>query len=118
MAPIWLLTGLPSTLSICCAVDGTLTEPVIDFAKMRRVVGVPDGEDTLDYLAGLAPDIRAEREAALHVVEAEGMAQMRLMPGARDLARFLDSRGVPRCVRARVRRLVQDLEWAAMALKV
>lgn len=53
--------------------------------------------DTLDFLASLPPDIRAEREAALHVVEDEGMAQMRLMPGARELAQFLDSKGVPRC---------------------
>lgn len=106
-----------STVSVCCAVDGTLTEPVIDFAKMRRVVGVPDGEDTLDFLAGLAPDVRTEREAALHAVEAEGMAQMRLMPGARELARFLDSRGVPRCVRACVRRLIPDPGRAVMALE-
>lgn len=77
--------------------DGTLTVPVIDFAKMRRVVGVPQGQDILDFLASLPPEERAVREMALHAVEEEGMAAMQVQPGADELAAHLDERGVPRC---------------------
>lgn len=81
---------------ILLQVDGTLTVPVLDFGKMRRVVGVPDGQDVLDFLAGLEPAQRAEREAALHAVEQEGMAAMQVMPGVKELAKHLDDRTVPR----------------------
>lgn len=77
-------------------VDGTLTVPVLDFPKMRRVVGVPEGQDVLDFLAGLEPAERAQREAALHAVEEEGMAAMQVMPGVEELAKHLDERAVPR----------------------
>ncbi|KAL6768498.1 hypothetical protein ACKKBF_B10965 [Auxenochlorella protothecoides x Auxenochlorella symbiontica] len=90
-------------------VDGTLTVPVLDFPKMRRVVEVPEGQDVLDFLAGLEPAERAQREAALHAVEEEGMAAMQVMPGVEELAKHLDERAVPRALVTRNLKRAVDL---------
>ena len=69
--------------------DGTLTVPNLDFGEMYRRAGVPRGEDIL------ATRWRAD-ETACRVVEemeAEGRRTLALMPGAAELAAWLEARG-------------------------
>mmetsp|Transcript_6911 Transcript_6911/g.20768 ORF Transcript_6911/g.20768 Transcript_6911/m.20768 type:complete len:399 (-) Transcript_6911:88-1284(-) len=70
--------------------DGTLTVPNLDFGEMYRRAGVPRGEDIL------ATRWRAD-ETACRVVEemeAEGRRTLALMPGAAELAAWLEAHGV------------------------
>lgn len=75
--------------------DGTLTVPAIDFAEMRRRLGVLEG----DILATVKcwPEER-QREAFRIIEEIEARARDRLeiQPGARELIAFLDSRRIPK----------------------
>jgi hypothetical protein len=48
--------------------DGTLTVPCIDFALMRRRVGVLNG-DILEEIAKMAPEAQARARAAIWDVE-------------------------------------------------
>jgi len=109
--------------------DGTLTIPKIDFPKMRRLVGVPPGQDILGHVAYAPPTVaneagwrlwltvdgrgpllpllhrslepHAQREALalIEEVEREGMLAMELQPGYHDLMQ----------VRARPPRAVLEL---------
>lgn len=78
--------------------DGTLIVPAINFAEMRRRVGVPPGRDILDYLRELEGEAARAAHAAIHDVEHQAMLNMRVMPGARELAHFLDDRHIPRAL--------------------
>lgn len=77
--------------------DGTLTVPVIDFAEMRRRVGVTEG-DILDVINAWDPDRRAAAYQAIAEVEEQALKDMAVMPGALDLCRLLDDAGIPRAL--------------------
>jgi HAD superfamily hydrolase (TIGR01509 family) len=80
--------------------DGTLTVPVIDFALMRRRLGIPEG-DILAILRGW-PDTR--QKAAFDIIEEieeEGRFKLQLQPGADALMRVLERRGLPRAILTR-----------------
>lgn len=51
--------------------DGTLTVPVIDFKLMRSRVGVPDGQDILDFISTQTVEMQARSNAAIKDVEAK-----------------------------------------------
>ncbi|KAI8476002.1 MAG: HAD-like domain-containing protein [Monoraphidium minutum] len=75
--------------------DGTLTVPVIDFALMRRKVGVTQG-DILDVINSWPEAEQARAHAAIKEIEAQALQDMKLMPGLHELCELLDSAGVPR----------------------
>ena len=78
--------------------DGTLTVPCIDFKEMRRRVGIlPDEGDILDVIKSW--DDPARQKAAFMTIaeiEEQALKDMKVMPGAEELCRLLDSAGVPR----------------------
>lgn len=93
--------------------DGTLIEPAIDFAAMRRAVGIQKG-DLLDTIAKWG-DCEKSRKA-LDVIasfERDAAERMALMPGTRELMDWLCARGV-RC--AIVTRNNQDTMERAIGL--
>jgi HAD superfamily hydrolase (TIGR01549 family) len=80
--------------------DGTLTVPCIDFADMRRRVAAvrPFEGDILHAIHSWPLAERKAAEAAIAEVEARALADMRVMPGAPELAALLDAARVPRAL--------------------
>ncbi len=75
--------------------DGTLTEPAIDFAEMRRRVGIPSG----DILLTIRSWPEERQRAAFRIIdEIEEVARARLVvqPGVHELMDLLDERGMPK----------------------
>lgn len=77
--------------------DGTLTVPCIDFAEMRRRVGITEG-DILTVIDAWPADKRASAYAAIAEIEEQALQDMKIMPGADDLCSLLDAAGVPRAL--------------------
>lgn len=87
--------------------DGTLTEPILDFVKMRKRVGIALGRDIgkRDMLAEVEKEPSLElQEAALKAikeVEAEGHEKMKLAQGVNRVCKLLDDTNVPRAILTR-----------------
>lgn len=81
----------PPLRGVVFDMDGTLTVPNLDFGEMYRRAGVPKGEDIL------SAKWRADTTACAVVeeMEEEGRRTLRLMPGAAELAAWLDAHGIP-----------------------
>ena len=77
--------------------DGTLTVPCIDFAEMRRRVGITEG-DILTVIDAWPADKRAAAYATIAEIEEQALQDMQIMPGADDLCALLDAAGVPRAL--------------------
>lgn len=75
--------------------DGTLTRPNLDFAAMRRRIGVPDGSDIIGYIKTLPPPQAAEADAIVEDIEIQAAQEAQLNPGAHDLLADLRQRGLP-----------------------
>ena len=73
--------------------DGTLTEPVHDFAFMRRTLDIPEVDDILMHLAALPESEAAAKHAWLLPYERELAEAARPAPGAVALVRELHRRG-------------------------
>ena len=75
--------------------DGTMTVPALDFGKMRRMLGIDDGTDIVEYLHSLEGDEREKAERAVSEVEEEGRANLQLMPGCQELLHLLSLSNIP-----------------------
>ncbi len=73
--------------------DGTLTHPVLDFAAIRRELGVPDGVPILEHLATVPPAEAAPRMARLDAIETAASVRATARPGAAALLADLRGRG-------------------------
>jgi HAD superfamily hydrolase (TIGR01509 family) len=73
--------------------DGTLTEPVHDFAFIRRQLAIPDVDDLLAHLASLPAAEAASKHAWLLEHERELALGARPAPGAIALVDELHARG-------------------------
>ena len=91
-------SNLRKIAAVVFDMDGTLTVPCIDFAEMRRRVGVTDGQDILTVIDGWPADQRAAAYKAIADVEQEALQNMKVMPGAEELCSLLDVAGVPRAL--------------------
>ncbi len=58
--------------------------------------------DILDYLHSLSEEEKARATAAIMDVEERALENMQIMPGALELCRILDDRGLPRWVRSKM----------------
>lgn len=74
--------------------DGTLTQPVHDFAYIRSELSIPDGADILEHLDTLPPDAAALRHSRLHDIEHDLACNAEPAPGTLDLLALLNSLGV------------------------
>lgn len=74
--------------------DGTLTESQLDFDRIRRECGLPDGEPILEYMER-APHAERRRIAqVLEAHEARSAGQCALREGAGEVVRELHRRGL------------------------
>lgn len=64
--------------------DGTLTEPLLDFPRIKADMGIGN-RPILEALAEMTPADRARAEAVLHRHEEEASAKSTLNPGCREL---------------------------------
>ena len=74
--------------------DGTITAPDLEFAKIKQAAGI--GEvDLLDYLRDATGPERVHIQQLLMQFEAGGVASARLNRGARTLLRYLARQRIP-----------------------
>lgn len=74
--------------------DGTLTEPIHDFAGLKRQLGLPPDLQVLAGIAGRPPEQRPALLEAVRAWEVEHLERARAAPGAHALLAFLRGRPV------------------------
>ena len=88
--------------------DGTLTEPVLDFDAIRAEIGLPEKVPILEYLDQLTVGERARAEAVMLRHERAAIAQATLADGCADLFGHLREREIPIAILTRnVREVVE-----------
>lgn len=75
--------------------DGTLTVPNLDFQEMYRRVGCKT-KDILSEIEGWPEDKQKKANEVIFEMEQEALRTMKRMPGAEELGKFFDDRGLPR----------------------
>lgn len=83
--------------------DGTLTEPLLDFPLIKAEMGIGE-RPILESLAQMAPAKRAVAEGILHRYEDQAAATSTLNPGCRELLAFLHGRRITTALITRNRR--------------
>jgi HAD superfamily hydrolase (TIGR01549 family) len=73
--------------------DGTLTEPMLDFPRIKSEMGIGD-RPILEALVEMSESDRAEAEAVLHRHEEIAAAGSTLNPCCRELLDWLDENGI------------------------
>jgi HAD superfamily hydrolase (TIGR01509 family) len=87
--------------------DGTLTEPLLDFDAMRAEIGLPPGP-ILEQLAHADASTRARADAILRRHEREAIARATLADGCRELLDRLATLRIPASILTRnVREVVE-----------
>lgn len=74
--------------------DGTVIEPLLDFAAIRRELGVPPGRDILQALEDMQPSRRLLSEKLLLNKELSAARNARLMPAADAVLRRIHRAGL------------------------
>jgi len=64
------------------------------FSEMRSAVGIPKGEDILDYIHGLPENQQTEAFRKIQDIEREAMAKQIPQAGLVSLMEFLDEHGI------------------------
>ena len=90
--------------------DGTLVEPCIDFADMRRRIydvassdlnrNITDG-CVLELASLLSPEGQSHAKNVFDDIESKAIQDMKFMDGMEDLCHFLDSQGIRRALLTR-----------------
>jgi len=102
-------SGVPAPRGVIFDLDGTLTEPLLDFEAIRREIGIAPGLPILEALESFAPDARARAEVILRRHEMDAIRAATLADGCADLLARLAVRGVPVAILTRnVRDAVDD----------
>ena len=74
--------------------DGTLIEPLLDLAAMRRELGLEPTRKILPYIESLPPGPRRQATQRLLDMEMSAARKAELMPGARDTLRTIRGAGL------------------------
>lgn len=74
--------------------DGTLTQPLIDWPEVRRRLDVPDGASIMDHIESQEGDRRVTSERLLESMEYEAAANALPNEGVRELVALLRERGL------------------------
>jgi HAD superfamily hydrolase (TIGR01549 family) len=96
--------------------DGTITAPYFDFAKIKAEAGIGD-VDMLDYLRYASGPEHARIHRLLQRFEAAGVADAKLNRGARTLLTFLARRKIPTALLTRNSRKSVDGVCRKLKLK-
>lgn len=101
--------SIPAPRGVIFDLDGTLTEPLLDFEAIRREVGIASGLPILEALESFAPDARARAEVILRRHEMDAIRAATLADGCSELLAQLATRDVPVAILTRnVRDAVDD----------
>ena len=87
--------------------DGTLTEPLLDFDLIRTEIGLPPGP-ILEQLVALGAEERARAEVILRRHEITAIEQAVLADGCEELLAFLRQEGIPHGILTRNMRVAVD----------
>jgi HAD superfamily hydrolase (TIGR01549 family) len=82
-------------LAVIFDLDGTLTAPLLDFAAIRRELGIPPGQPILEALEDFELARRVNAEEILRRREMEAIEAATLAGGCREVLAFLESRALP-----------------------
>jgi HAD superfamily hydrolase (TIGR01509 family) len=72
--------------------DGTLTEPALDFAALKAAMGIPVTRPILEALAEMTPEARGAAEVILHEYEDRAAAASKLNRGCDRLIEWIVER--------------------------
>ncbi len=93
--PVLLLPGkTPRFDGIILDLDGTLTRPTLDFAAIRREIGIGADDDLVERINILPSDRRIAAWAIVERHEEEARRRQVIQPGARELLEHCRLRGV------------------------
>jgi HAD superfamily hydrolase (TIGR01509 family) len=99
---------LPRPRAVIFDMDGTLTEPVLDFDAIRAEIGMPEGVPILEHLTAVGEAERARAEAIMVRHEREAIARATLADGCADLLGHLRGMEIPMAILTRnVREVVE-----------
>jgi HAD superfamily hydrolase (TIGR01509 family) len=99
----------PAPRGVIFDLDGTLTEPLLDFEAIRRELGIASGSPILEALEAFDAPARARAEVILRQREMEAIAAATLADGCIELLARLDARSVPTAILTRnIRAAVDD----------
>eukprot|EP00123_Amoebidium_parasiticum_P000718 comp115981_c0_seq1/m.48955 comp115981_c0_seq1/g.48955 ORF comp115981_c0_seq1/g.48955 comp115981_c0_seq1/m.48955 type:complete len:211 (-) comp115981_c0_seq1:72-704(-) len=101
LLPEPIMQALHRVRAVMFDMDGTLTLPCIDFAKMRRMAGVPEGMPILETVMTWPEPRRGAAMEAIRLVEKEAREGQELMDGTHDLLSYLRSKNIPRGILTR-----------------
>jgi len=98
----------PSPRAVIFDLDGTLTEPVLDFDAIRAEIGLPERMPILEQLETLTAAGRARAEEIMLRHERAAIAQATLADGCADLLGHLRGMEIPMAILTRnVREVVE-----------
>lgn len=96
--------------------DGTITAPYLDFAKIKAKIGVGD-VDVLDYVQRVRGAERERVLRILHAFEDDGARHARLNRGARTVLRYLARKNIRTGLLTRNSRRSVDIVCRRLGLK-
>ena len=108
------MAKLPS--AILFDMDGTITEPMLDFTRIKREMGIGQ-RPILEALAEMSGSERQIAEAVLHRHEEEAAANSTLNPGCHELLKWLERHRVAMAVITRNSRISVQTVCRKHALK-
>ena len=86
----WILPA-----AVLLDMDGTLTEPILDFRRIKEAMGIAPDRPILEALEAFSPSDRVDAERILHRFEDEAARLSTLNPGCREILASLDAKNVP-----------------------
>lgn len=99
--------------------DGTLVDSALDFAAIRKQLGIESQVGLIEYMESLPdPGHRARVKAAIHAFEMEGARRATWMPGASELLLALAQRQMPVAILTRNMREAVQLMSAKLDIPV
>jgi HAD superfamily hydrolase (TIGR01509 family) len=98
----------PPPRAVIFDLDGTLTEPLLDFDAMRAEIGLPRDLPILEQLAAGDDALRARGEGVLRRHEHDAIERATLADGCVELLALLRARDLPAAILTRNTREVVD----------
>jgi len=74
--------------------DGTITQPHLDFNRIREELGIGSDRSILDYIGSLDEKDKARASAVLDAHEKDAAYNSKLTPGARELFAYLKENNI------------------------